>query len=104
MRRSAAKCTCGGDPGLMTTSSHSHPRGAGTGAGIGTTAARDEAAMLVASPHLTGRDRELVRAVARHRVLTTGQLAALAFGSAITARHRLAVLLRLGLLRRFRPG
>ncbi len=60
--------------------------------------------MLVASPHLTGRDRELVRAVARHRLLTTGQLAALAFGSAITARHRLAVLVRLGLLRRFRPG
>lgn len=25
--RSAAKCTSGGDPGLMTTSSHSHARG-----------------------------------------------------------------------------
>jgi hypothetical protein len=60
--------------------------------------------MLLAAPaHLTGRDRELVRLVGVHRVLTTDQLAALAFGSVITARHRLAVLVRLGLLRRFRP-
>ena len=53
--------------------------------------------------HLTDRDRELVRLVARHRVLTTDQLAALAFRNITTARHRLAVLVRLGLLRRFRP-
>ncbi len=60
--------------------------------------------MLLAAPaHLTGRDRDLVRLVAVHRVLTTDQLAALAFGSAITARHRLAVLVRIGMLRRFRP-
>jgi hypothetical protein len=60
--------------------------------------------MLLAAPaHLTGRDRELVRLVAVHRVLTTDQLAALAFGSVITARHRLAVLVRIRLLRRFRP-
>jgi hypothetical protein len=39
----------------------------------------------------------------RHRVLTTDQLAALAFGNITTARHRLAVVVRLGLLRRFRP-
>jgi len=38
-----------------------------------------------------------------HRVLTTGQLAALGFASITTARHRLAVLVRIGLLRRFRP-
>jgi hypothetical protein len=82
----------------MTTSSHSHPRGAGTGA-----ASKDEAAVLAASAHLTGRDRDLVRLVAVHRVLTTDQLAALGFGSITTARHRLAVLVRLGLLRRFRP-
>ena len=82
----------------MTTSSRFHPRGAGTGA-----ASKDEAAVLAASAHLTGRDRDLVRLVAVHRVLTTGQLAALGFGSITTARHRLSVLVRLGLLRRFRP-
>jgi hypothetical protein len=36
-------------------------------------------------------------------VLTTEQLAALAFGNITTARHRLSVLVRLGVLRRFRP-
>jgi hypothetical protein len=82
----------------MTTSSHSHPRGAGTGA-----ASKDEAALLQAPAHLTDRDRELVRLVGEHRVLTTGQLAALGFANLTTARHRLAVLVRLGLLRRFRP-
>jgi hypothetical protein len=82
---------------------HSSARPAGTGAGAGKTAGREEAAVLAASPHLTDRDRDLVRLVATHRVLTTGQLAALGFGSIITARHRLSVLVRLGLLRRFRP-
>jgi hypothetical protein len=52
---------------------------------------------------LTNRDRELTRLVARHRVLTTDQLAALSFGNITTARHRLSVLVQLGLLRRFRP-
>jgi hypothetical protein len=59
--------------------------------------------VLAASAHLTGRDRHLVRLVGEHRVLTTDQLAALGFGSITTARHRLAVLVRIGLLRRFRP-
>lgn len=59
--------------------------------------------MLAAASHLTARDRRLVRAVAEHRVLTTGQLAALGFGSVITARHRLTVLVEAGVLRRFRP-
>ena len=84
-------------------SSNNQSRGAGTGAGIGSTAARDEAAVLSVSAHLTDRDRELVRLVARHRVLTTDQLAALRFGNLTTARHRLSGLVRLGLLRRFRP-
>lgn len=84
-------------------SSNNHSRGAGTGAGRGTTAARDEAAVLSVSGHLTDRDRTLVRLVARHRVLTTGQLAALGFSSLITARHRLSLLVDLGVLRRFRP-
>jgi hypothetical protein len=82
----------------MTTSSHSHPRGAGTGA-----ASKDEAALLQAPAHLTDRDRELVRLVGEHRVLTTGQLAALGFANLTTARYRLSVLVRIGLLRRFRP-
>lgn len=59
--------------------------------------------MLAASSHLTDRDRELTRLVARHRVLTTDQLAALRFSNLTTARHRLSVLVRLGVLRRFRP-
>ena len=58
--------------------------------------------MLSAASYLTSRDRSLVRAVGEHRVLTTAQLAALGFGSVITARHRLAVLVRIGVLRRFR--
>lgn len=56
----------------MAVSSHSHTRGAGKG----TKAARDEAAVLSAAGHPTDRDRELTRLVARHRVLTTDQLAA----------------------------
>jgi hypothetical protein len=59
--------------------------------------------VLSVSAHLTDRDRELIRLVARHRVLTTDQLAALRFSNLTTARHRLSVLVRLGLLRRFRP-
>jgi hypothetical protein len=70
---------------------------------MGTSAARDEAAVLTVSARLTDRDRELVRLVARHRVLTTEQLAALRFSNLTTARHRLAVLVGLGVLRRFRP-
>ena len=59
--------------------------------------------MLSAASHLTDRDRWLVRLVGEHRVLTTDQLAALGFGNITTARHRLAVLARIGVLRRFRP-
>ncbi|MGO8956304.1 MAG: replication-relaxation family protein [Streptosporangiaceae bacterium] len=62
-----------------------------------------ERAVLAASAHLTDRDRGLVRMVGEHRVLTTDQLSALGFESIITARHRLTVLARLGVLRRFRP-
>ena len=59
--------------------------------------------MLAASAHLTERDRHMVRLVGEHRVLTTGQLCALGFSNLTTARHRLTVLVRLGVLRRFRP-
>jgi len=75
--------------------SHSSARGARAVGG--------DAAVLAASAHLTGRDRYLVRMVGEHRVLTTGQLTALGFGNVITARHRLGVLVRLRMLRRFRP-
>ncbi len=63
----------------------------------------DDLAVLKAAARLTDRDRYLVRVVAEHRVLTTDQLATLAFGNIITARHRLDVLAGLGVLRRFRP-
>jgi hypothetical protein len=53
--------------------------------------------VLSVSAHLTDRDRELIRLVARHRVLTTDQLTALRFSTLTTARRRL------GLLHRFRP-
>jgi len=59
--------------------------------------------VLSVSAHLTDRDRELTRLVGRHRVLTTDQLATLRFSNLTTARHRLSVLVQLGLLRRFRP-
>ena len=70
---SAAKCTCGRGPGLMTVSSHSHTRGAGTGAGVVTRAARDEAAVLSVAGHLTDRPtprraRRLGARRNRHRV------------------------------------
>ena len=82
----------------MSASSRSSARGAGTGA-----SGKDEAAILAVSAHLTGRDRYLVRLVGEHRVLTPSQLAALGFGNLTTARHRLSVLVGLGMLRRFRP-
>jgi hypothetical protein len=59
--------------------------------------------VLAVAGHLTDRDRDLVRLVARHRVLTSDQLAVLRFSNLTTARHRLSALVRLGLLRRFRP-
>jgi hypothetical protein len=60
-------------------------------------------AVLSAAARLTARDRTLIRCVGEHRVLTTTQVAALGFGSVITARHRLAALTEAGALRRFRP-
>ncbi|HVB27179.1 MAG TPA: replication-relaxation family protein [Mycobacteriales bacterium] len=57
---------------------------------------------LVVLARLTDRDRYLCRALAEHRVLTTSQIAELAFGSATTAQHRLVCLHRLGILARFR--
>jgi len=53
--------------------------------------------------HLTDRDRNLVRLVARHRVLTTPQLARLFFDSHKRASARLNELLALRVVERFRP-
>lgn len=78
--------------------SHSYARGAGAGRKDS-----EDRTVLAAAAHLTDRDRYLVRLVAERRVLTTDQLCALGFDSIITARHRFGVLVRLGVLRRFRP-
>ena len=63
----------------------------------------DDQAMFKAAARLTERDRYIIRIVAEHRVLTTNQLAVIAFDNIITARHRLGALAGLGALRRFRP-
>ncbi|MFC3966502.1 replication-relaxation family protein [Nocardia jiangsuensis] len=52
---------------------------------------------------MTGRDRWILRMVYEHRVLTTGQLAALAFPTTKIASRRLAVLHTYRILDRFRP-
>ncbi|UGT65083.1 replication-relaxation family protein [Nocardia asteroides] len=52
---------------------------------------------------LTGRDRWILRMVYEHRVLTTGQLAELAFPTAKIARRRLPILHTYRVLDRFRP-
>ncbi|MDN2497026.1 hypothetical protein FHY52_10005 [Nocardia nova] len=52
---------------------------------------------------LTDRDRWILRMAHEHRVLTTNQLAALAFPTPNLARRRLAELHRQGVLDRFRP-
>jgi Replication-relaxation len=52
---------------------------------------------------LTARDVWLCQLLDEHRVLTTAQLADLAFPNLDTAQHRLAILYRLELLERFRP-
>jgi DNA-binding CsgD family transcriptional regulator len=65
--------------------------------------AADDQAMFKAAARLTERDRYIIRIVAEHRVLTTDQVAVIAFDNIITARHRLGALAGLGALRRFRP-
>ncbi|MEV4204368.1 replication-relaxation family protein [Nocardia salmonicida] len=52
---------------------------------------------------LTARDRWILRMVYEHRVLTTDQLANLAFPTAKIARRRLAILHTYRVLDRFRP-
>jgi hypothetical protein len=52
---------------------------------------------------LTQRDRQLCRLLAEHRVLTSHQLADVAFNQLDTAEDRLRTLTTLGVLDRFRP-
>jgi len=52
---------------------------------------------------LTERDREILRLLRWHRVLTTGQVSALFFSDRNTAQHRMARLYELRLVERFRP-
>ena len=52
---------------------------------------------------LTERDRYLCQVLHDHRVLTSDQIAELAFHSHVAARHRLVTLYRLRVLDRFRP-
>ncbi|MDA8039939.1 MAG: replication-relaxation family protein [Actinomycetota bacterium] len=62
----------------------------------------DRLVMDVASS-LTDRDREILRLLRWHRVLTTSQLHAMFFGDLNTAQHRMTRLYELRLVERFRP-
>jgi hypothetical protein len=53
---------------------------------------------------LTDRDRYLLQVLAEHHVLTADQITRLRFGDANTARKRLVLLTRRGVLDRFRDG
>ncbi|PZG45894.1 hypothetical protein C1I98_15055 [Spongiactinospora gelatinilytica] len=52
---------------------------------------------------LTSRDRHLLRTIWTHRVLTSHQIAQIAFNDAGTARHRLIKLHKISVVDRFRP-
>jgi predicted transcriptional regulator len=52
---------------------------------------------------LTDRDRQILRLLRWHRVLTTSQVHAMFFGDRNTAQHRMARLYELRLVERFRP-
>jgi Replication-relaxation len=58
--------------------------------------------VLTLMRRLTSRDRLILRVLADHQVLTTDQIAGLAFGSLRGAQQRLATLARLGAVGRFR--
>jgi hypothetical protein len=66
----------------------SQSSGAGGAPGARGPAAASDRLVLAAAGHLTSRDRQLVRAVGEHRVLTTGQVAANSPKLSITSPHR----------------
>jgi hypothetical protein len=64
---------------------------------------RSAEAYATLAGRLTPRDTWILRMLHEHRVFTTPQLADLAWGSPITAAHRLLTLRRLGVITRWRP-
>jgi hypothetical protein len=69
-----------------------------------TSASAGAAAAVAALTRLTDRDRYLLQVLAEHRVLTADQIARLKFTDPNTARKRLVLLTRRGILDRFRDG
>jgi hypothetical protein len=65
--------------------------------------ARGPALAAALAARLTPRDRWLLRMLAEHRVLTTGQITSLAFGTSRAATARMSVLYQLRAVDRFRP-
>ena len=65
--------------------------------------ARRAVGELELASRLTDRDRDVLRMLWDHRVLTTPQIARLGYGSDSRARHRMLALARYGAVERFRP-
>jgi len=65
--------------------------------------ARGPALAAALAARLTARDRWLLRMLLEHRVLTTGQITSLAFGTTRAATARMTVLYQLRAVDRFRP-
>ncbi|GAA1625589.1 hypothetical protein GCM10009679_33300 [Saccharothrix algeriensis] len=63
---------------------------------------RSSHGLLAIYPHITSRDRQLMTLLDHHQVLTTDHITRLFFHAPRTARHRLAELLALELVDRFR--
>jgi hypothetical protein len=65
--------------------------------------ARGPALAAALAARLTARDRWLLRMLLEHRVLTTGQITGLAFGTSRACTARMSVLYQLRAVDRFRP-
>jgi hypothetical protein len=65
--------------------------------------ARSPALAAALAARLTARDRWLLRMICEHRVLTTGQITQLAFGTTRTCTARMAALYRYRAVDQFRP-